>query len=49
MTRRPETTPPPPADRAAQQAREEGERRRQAYLATLDPRQRGDLDPPDPR
>ena len=40
-----EQTPIPPADLKRQEAQREGEARRQAYLATLDPRQRGDLDP----
>ena len=34
-----------PADRRMLEARDEHERERQAYLATLDPRQRLDLDP----
>ena len=42
---RPILPPIPPADLTQRQAAEEGEARRQAYLATLDPRQREMLDP----
>ncbi len=37
---------PAPADRKLSEALAEHEAERQAYLLTLDPRQRRDLDPP---
>jgi len=49
MARKPKEEPIPepmketPADRAKRQAAEEGERRRKAYLASLDPREREQL------
>lgn len=39
MAKRQEAAPEAPADRRAREAREEAERERQAWLATLDPRQ----------
>lgn len=49
MPKRPAEWPAPPpealADARAQAIKAEREAERQAYLATLDPRQRADLDP----
>lgn len=37
----------PAAERKDSDARDEGEKRRREWLATIDPRQREDLDPKD--
>jgi hypothetical protein len=48
MSKKPKESPLDPLQAKLRLQCEEGERRRQEYLATLDPWQREELDPPGP-